>query len=377
MTLLRVQRLRRPRISAPEAAPRLPLAARAGRSGGTAVLSRDRASAATVVQPNHVLEVVQLSKVYEEHTALHPLDFTLDRGEVLAVVGPSGSGKSTLLQLINQIKRPSSGSVKLDGQELTTVSGSQLRLARRKIGMAFQSAALYSRRTARRNISIPLEYLGVTDRQLKEVTDHLLDRVGLTDRADYYPSQLSGGQKQRVGIARALALSPSVLLADEITSGLDPKTSESILELILSLRDEFNLAVVLVTHEMSIVRSVADSVLLLEDGHVVDRGRTSALLRDVHSRVGAQLHGLRTSRDAHEGRVVDLVYSSTQVPADWVSRLTHELGTNIDLLEASIEHVDGSAHGRARVRVGDADKYGALLELLPSVGLTPVTGGDR
>lgn len=346
----------------------------AGRNGGPAATPELASSEATGGNPAHVLEVSQLSKTYGEYTALHPLDFTLDRGEVLAVVGPSGSGKSTLLQLINQIKRPSSGSVRLDGQELTSIGGSQLRQARRKIGMAFQSAALYSRRTARQNISIPLEYLGVTRRQIAQVTDHLLERVHLSDRADYYPSQLSGGQKQRVGIARALALSPSVLLADEITSGLDPKTSASILELVLSLRDEFDLAVVLVTHDMGVVRSFADSVILLEDAHVVDRGRTSTLLRDVHSRVGAQLHGLRSSREVHDGRVVDLIYTSTTVPADWMSRLTRELATNIDLLEANIEHVNGSAHGRATIRVGDADKYDALLELLPSVHLAAVAG---
>ena len=332
------------------------------------------ATVAPAAAQGHVLEVARLSKTYGDHTVLHPLDFTLDRGEILAVVGPSGSGKSTLLQLINQIKRPTTGSVKLDGRELTSLSGGQLRLERRKIGMAFQSAALYSRRTARRNVSIPLEYLGVTDRQVREVSDHLLERVGLADRADYYPGQLSGGQKQRVGIARALALNPSVLLADEITSGLDPRTTQSILRLIASLRDELDLAVILVTHEMSVVRAFADSVILLEDGHVVDRGRTSTLLRDVDSRAGAQLHGLRATLGAPEGDVLELLYTSETVPADWLSRLTRQLDTEIDLLEASIERVGGSTHGRARIRVGDPSKHDALVALLADLDLAPVAG---
>ena len=334
------------------------------------------ATLAPAATRGHVLEVADLSKTYGDHTVLHPLDFTLDRGEILAVVGPSGSGKSTLLQLINQIKRPTTGSVKLDGRELTTLSGRQLRLERRQIGMAFQSAALYSRRTARRNVSIPLEYLGVTDRQVREVSDHLLERVGLADRADYYPGQLSGGQKQRVGIARALALSPSVFLADEITSGLDPRTTESILRLIASLRDELDLAVILVTHEMSVVRAFADSVILLEEGHVVDRGRTSTLLRDVNSRAGAQLHGLRAALGAPDGGVLELLYTSETVPADWLSRLTRQLETEIDLLEASIERVGGSTHGRARIRVSDPAKHDALVALLPDLDLVPVAGGQ-
>ena len=336
-------------------------AAAVGASDATAVESIKPGSA-------RVLEVAQLSKSYGDHTVLHPVDFTLDRGEILAVVGPSGSGKSTLLHLINQIRTPTTGSVKLDGQELTTLRGKNQRLARRKIGMAFQSAALFQRRTARRNVAVPLEYLGVTDRQIKEVTDHLLERVGLSDRADYYPGQLSGGQKQRL---------PPVLLADEITSGLDPTTTESILQLIASLRDELDLAVILVTHEMSVVRTFADSVLLLEDGHVVDRGRTGALLRDVHSRAGAELHRLGTPLSTDDEQVVELLYTSTAVPADWLSRLTRELDTEIDLLDASIERVGGHAHGRVRIRVNDPDKQRELVELVPTLGLVAVGARDE
>jgi ABC-type methionine transport system ATPase subunit len=212
----------------------------------------------------------------------------------------------------------------------------------------------------------------VTDRQIKEVTDHLLERVGLADRADYYPGQLSGGQKQRVGIARALALNPPVLLADEITSGLDPTTTESILQLLAGLRDELDLAVILVTHEMSVVRTFADSVLLLENGRVVDRGRTGVLLRDIESRAGAELHRLGAPVAGDDDQVVELLYTSTTVPADWLSRLTRELDTEIDLLDASIERVGGHAHGRVRVRVADPAKHPALLDRAAALGLIAV-----
>lgn len=330
-------------------------------------------AATAAVSSDHVLQVSQLSKRYGEQTVLEPLDFTLDRGEILGIVGPSGSGKSTLLQLINLLKRPTSGSIKLDGQELTTLNGRQLRLARRRIGMAFQSAALYSRRTARKNVSLPLEYMGVADRQIREITDHLIAQVGLTERADYYPGQLSGGQKQRVGIARALALSPSVLLADEITSGLDGRTSESILKLVARFRDELNLAVLLVTHEMDVIRSVADSVLFLHDGQLVDRGRTSELLRDADSLAGMQLHGLRGKPSAYDASVVEVVYGSPSVPTDWLSRLTRQLDSNVELLEASIEPLNGSSYGRARLRLADTAKHDDLLAALPDLDLLPVT----
>ena len=323
------------------------------------------------------LRVENVSKRYGETTVLEPLSWSAAAGEILAVVGPSGSGKSTLLHLINFATKPTTGSIYLDDEELTTLGGPRLRDARRKIGTAFQSAALFQRRTVHANVSLPLEYLGVEKKQLVEHTAKLVDRVGLSDRAGYYPAQLSGGQKQRVGIARALALNPRVLLADEITSGLDPATTQSILELIKQLRDELELTVVLVTHEMDVVRQVADKVLYLENGKVVEYGSAAELLRNPSSYVGSHLlnwgHGA-AGFAAHEDSVglLDVLYVSGAVPRNWIGTLTTEFDTEVELLEALVESIRGEQFGRARIRISDTGKVAEIKTFLASQGIAVV-----
>ncbi len=195
-----------------------------------------------------VIEIHDLTKTYgrgaDAVTVLDRVDFTVPAGEIFAVVGPSGAGKSTLAQCINLLERPTSGEVVVNGERLTDLDPKALRVARRRIGTVFQSANLLSRRTAAQNVALPLEYLGVTTAQTKARVAELLDRVGLSAHATKYPHQLSGGQRQRVGIARALALRPSVLLSDEATSGLDPAATASFLELLREVRDDLDLAVV-------------------------------------------------------------------------------------------------------------------------------------
>ncbi|MDQ4138132.1 MAG: ATP-binding cassette domain-containing protein, partial [Actinomycetota bacterium] len=183
-----------------------------------------------------MISIERLTKVYGSGASatvvLDELDFSVGTGEIFAVVGPSGAGKSTLAQCVNLLERPTSGSVVVNGENLSQLSERQLRVARRRIGTIFQSDGLYSRRTAAQNVALPLEYLGVTAAESRKRVAELLDRVGLSARASHYPHQLSGGQRQRVGIARALALRPSVLLSDEATSGLDPESTASIVDLL-------------------------------------------------------------------------------------------------------------------------------------------------
>jgi len=327
------------------------------------------------------LRVSDVSKTYGNTAVLEKLTWTAEKGEILAVVGPSGSGKSTLLNLINLSTRPTTGTIHLDGQDLTALGRRHLRVARRKIGTAFQSAALFQRRTVSANVALPLTYMSVNKPQARAQTARLLDRVGLTDRADYYPGQLSGGQKQRVGIARALALNPQVLLADEITSGLDPATTTAILNLIKELRDEFELTVVLVTHEMDVVREVADSVLYLENGRVVEYDTTRALLRNPASRVGAQLLSWggedASSAGDDRGRVLDLLYASDRVPGDWIGDLTARFDTRIDLVEALIERLRDEQFGRARIRIGDRTKVPEISSHLAALGIAVLREGQR
>src|SRR5215218_1993695 len=211
-----------------------------------------------------MIELTDLTKVYghgdDRTVVLDRINFRVEAGEILAVVGPSGAGKSTLAQCINLLTPPTSGSVVVNGDDLTTLSAAKLRVARRRIGTVFQSAGLLERRTAAENVALPLEYLGVTAAEARKRVAELLDRVGLTTKANHYPYQLSGGQKQRVGIARALALRPSVLLSDEATAGLDPESTASIVDLLKELRDDLDLSILFITHEMDTVLQVADSV---------------------------------------------------------------------------------------------------------------------
>ncbi len=223
-------------------------------------------------------------------TVLDEVEFTVGSGEIFAVVGPSGAGKSTLARCLNLLERPTSGRVVVNGEDLTALGTSGLRDARRRIGTVFQSASLLSRRTAAQNVALPLEYLGATKASTRSRVADLLDLVGgLSDKADLYPHQLSGGQRQRVGIARALALKPSVLLSDEATSGLDPAATDTFLQLLTEVRDELGLAVVFITHEMDTIVRVADTVGRLDHGRIVEHGRLENLVLDADSVLGRVL----------------------------------------------------------------------------------------
>ncbi|UDM17419.1 methionine ABC transporter ATP-binding protein [Vogesella sp. XCS3] len=191
-------------------------------------------------------------------------------GEIFGLIGFSGAGKSTLLRLINLLERPDSGSVTVDGQQLTTLSASALRRARQNIGMVFQQFNLMANRTVADNIAFPLEIAGWNRAEIDARVAECLDIVGLADRAQHYPAQLSGGQKQRVGIARALAPRPHVILADEPTSALDPKTTQSILDCLQDINARFGVTVVIVTHEMHVIRSICHRAALLDAGEVVE-----------------------------------------------------------------------------------------------------------
>ncbi|NKX54181.1 methionine ABC transporter ATP-binding protein [Arthrobacter mobilis] len=301
-----------------------------------------------------MIRLDQLTKVYGHGanavTVLDKLDFAVDSGEIFAVVGPSGAGKSTLAQCINLLERPTSGSVVVNGEDLSSLPEKRLREARRRIGTVFQSASLFSRRTAAGNIAMPLEYLGVEPREIKARVGELLERVGLAHRANHYPFQLSGGQRQRVGIARALALRPSVLLSDEATSGLDPDTTRSVVSLLRELRDDLDLAVVFITHEMDTVLQVADSVARLEHGRIIESGRVVDLLTDHDSALGRALQPHLTPAVPEEGaRLWEVTYDSHDVPHDWLQRISQELGEPASLLAATIQTINGVGTGRATV----------------------------
>lgn len=297
-----------------------------------------------------VIELTNLTKAYghgDQHTVvLDNVTFSVEAGEILAVVGPSGAGKSTLAQCINLLTPPTSGAVVVNGEDLTTLSSRKLRVARRRIGTVFQSAGLLERRTAAENVALPLEYLGVTSAEARKRVAELLDRVGLAERAGHYPFQLSGGQRQRVGIARALALRPSVLLSDEATAGLDPTTTDSVVALLRELRDDLNLSIVFITHEMDTVLKIADSVARLDHGSIAESGRLVDLLTNPDSSLGAELRPQRVDAEPAAGQQIwSVVYDAPDVPSDWISRASQDLGVPLSVLGASVQVVGGVSVG--------------------------------
>ena len=221
--------------------------------------------------------------------ALRDVSVTIEDGEIFGIIGLSGAGKSTLVRCINLLERPTSGEVLVDGQDLTKLSGKELLLVRRSIGMIFQSFNLLAQRTVLQNICFPMELAGVKKDAARKRAAELLDIMELPDKANAYPVQLSGGQRQRVAIARALASDPKVLLCDEATSALDPKTTQSILQLLKELNRKLGVTVVIITHEMRVVEQICSKVAILDSGVIQETGTVSDVFSNPKSEAGRRL----------------------------------------------------------------------------------------
>ena len=224
-----------------------------------------------------MITLQDIEKVYQSDNstihALNGINLTVEQGEIFGIIGASGAGKSTLIRCINMLECPTKGSVTVDGQELTSLNEQDLREQRKKIGMIFQHFNLLSSRTVFDNIAFPLELAKCSKEEIHTEVMHLLTLVGLSDKKDQYPSQLSGGQKQRVGIARALANHPKVLFCDEATSALDPQTTKSILDLLKDINRKFDLTIVLITHEMQVIKEICNQVAVIEGGKIIEQGK--------------------------------------------------------------------------------------------------------
>lgn len=315
--------------------------------------------------PDAMVRFAGISKTYPAYrgkpgvNALQDIDFAIPRGSITGVIGRSGAGKSSLVRLINGLEKPTTGRVIVDGRDISALAGRELRLAQRSIGMIFQHFNLLSSRTAADNISLPLEIAGWTKADIKARVAELLALVGIADKHDRYPSELSGGQKQRVGIARALATRPSVLLSDEATSALDPQTTRAILDLLANINRELGVTIVLITHEMSVVRQLAKEVVVLDAGRVVESGHvadifthpkhpiTQSFLAEV---IGDSLPVSLASRIVSErpagGQAVIRVQVRGAGAGDTVvARLARELALDLSLLSARIDEIGGQHVG--------------------------------
>ena len=285
-----------------------------------------------------MISLVDVTKVYprkhaEDVWALDGINLEIPTGDIHGIVGESGAGKSTLIRCLTALERPSSGQILVDGEDLAALPAHKLRAARRKIGMVFQGANLLEARTARENIAIPIRFAKVAAAERKDRVSELLEVVGLSDRGTSYPSQLSGGQRQRVGIARALADNPSVLLCDEPTSALDTETTDQILELLRSVRDTYGVTVIIITHEMNVVRRICDSVTLLDHGKVTATGSVADVVADIDSPLARQIipAPVLDADDAHGQTIVDISFTSSpgEPTGSSVLDLARSLGADI------------------------------------------------
>ncbi|MEV6108392.1 ATP-binding cassette domain-containing protein [Streptomyces sp. NPDC051940] len=308
-----------------------------------------------------MITTTDLRKVYRsrgrEVTALDGVDLHVREGEVYGVVGQSGAGKSTLIRCVNLLERPTSGTVTVDGRDLTELAGrgpragKELRRARSRIGMVFQHFNLLSARTVQANVELPLEILGLTGKERERKALELLDLVGLADKARSYPGQLSGGQKQRVGIARALAGDPKVLLSDEATSALDPDTTRSILGLLRDLNRQLGLTVLLITHEMDVVKAVCDSAALMKGGHIVESGTVAELLATPGSELAHQLFPVGGEASTPDSTVVDVTFHGEAATQPVISQLARTYNVDISILGAAMDTVGGKQIGRMRIQL--------------------------
>ncbi|HEY8717751.1 methionine ABC transporter ATP-binding protein [Pengzhenrongella sp.] len=313
------------------------------------------------------IQLRALRKVYPtkgpDVVALDGIDLSVPRGAIHGIVGRSGAGKSTLIRCLTLLERPTSGTVTVDGQELSGLPEAKLRSARRRIGMVFQHVNLLDSRTIAGNLAYPLEVAGVPRPERAARVAELLGLVGLAERADAYPSELSGGQMQRVGIARALATEPAVLLCDEPTSALDATTTRQILALIRELRDRLGITVLLITHEMAVVREICDSVTLLEGGKVVEDGALGDVVAAYGSRLARELIPIPELPLGEERSLVEVAYSTDDVATHVVLAAVAELGTGVEIAAGTIETLAGRRVGRLQLDLPAGDLEGALTRL--------------
>ena len=304
--------------------------------------------------------------------ALHGIDLHIGAGEVFGIIGRSGAGKSSLVRTINLLNRPTTGQVRVNGRDLTQLDEAPLRAARRDIGMVFQHFNLLSSRTVFDNAALPLELAGMDRAAIRARVEPLLELVGLSALRDRYPAQISGGQKQRVGIARALASQPKVLLSDEATSALDPETTRAILDLLRQVNRELGLTVVLITHQMQVIKQIADRVAVMEAGRIVELGPvldvftrpqqaiTRSLIEEILPQalppsVFAHVRQLRTRHPSRSGQLLRLSYGGQQAHEPLLSRLVREHGLDLSLLHGQVDEIQDQTFGALAIYASGAE----------------------
>ena len=298
-----------------------------------------------------IIRVEHLCKTFDvrDNTvhAAKDISFDIERGDIFGIIGLSGAGKSTLVRCLNLLEKPTSGKVLVDGKDLMTLSGKELRLMRRDIGMIFQHFNLLMQKSVLDNVCFPLKINGVKGEKAKKRAMELLETVGLADKAHAYPAQLSGGQKQRVAIARVLANNPKILLCDEATSALDPQTTKSILSLLKEINETYGITIVVITHEMSVVQEICRHVAVLDHGELAESGTVQELFRAPKTDAAKKLilTGTEQIERMHGEYLIRVTFGGQSSFEPVIGNLVLEYKTPVNILYADTKNIDGNAEG--------------------------------
>ncbi len=310
-------------------------------------------------------------------TAVDDVSLNIAESEIFGIIGYSGAGKSTLIRLLNGLEAPTSGDISIGELEISSITGEELRRARQKVSMIFQHFNLLWSRTVKDNIAFPLEIAGVPKEERNQKVMELIQLVGLTGREDAYPSELSGGQKQRVGIARALANDPEVLLCDEATSALDPETTDAILDLLTDINERLGLTIVLITHEMHVIRKICHRVAVMEAGQVVETGNVLELFQSpqepITKRFVSQLTEPIEAKQAIKhlkeeyptGTLIKLIFVGERTEQPVLANLIRQFDVEVNIVQGNISHTHGGAYGTLILQLdGDAAMIQQAIQFL-------------
>ncbi|WP_167196866.1 methionine ABC transporter ATP-binding protein [Paenibacillus sp. BK720] len=325
-----------------------------------------------------MIELLDIRKTYGNSIeAVKNISLTIHKGEIFGIIGHSGAGKSTLLRCVNLLERPTSGTVKVGEVELTRLSSTQLQKERRRIGMIFQHFNLLTMATVRDNVAFPLELAKMPRAAVKERVDELLKLVGLEQHADKYPAQLSGGQKQRVGIARALANNPDVLLCDEATSALDPQTTNAILSLLMDINQKLGITILLITHEMHVIRAICDRVAVIDGGEIVEMGDVlDVFLKPQHPITKDFVSQIADSFDPRElintrsGRLIKINYVGQITYEPLLFNAVKSTSVEFTILQGTVSRMKNTPYGQLVIEfIGDNGEIDRVLDELRAKGL--------
>ncbi|HNX92735.1 MAG TPA: methionine ABC transporter ATP-binding protein [Syntrophomonas sp.] len=335
-----------------------------------------------------MIQIEGLTKIYNagggDVLALENVSLQVNKGEIFGIIGLSGAGKSTLIRCINMLEKPTAGTIRVDGQNISSLDKRELRAARQKIGMIFQQFNLLSSRTVFDNIMFPLEIAGIPPKDARKRVQDLLDLVGLNEKALVYPEQLSGGQKQRVGIARALANDPKILLSDEATSALDPQTTRSILKLLKDINKQLNLTILLITHDMNVIKETCDRVAVIDNSKIVEIGDVLNIFSNpgtptsksfintiINKEIPEELlHRWSVDNDHETSKLIRASFIGASAGEPVISGLIKKFDIKANILYGNIDRVKDTPFGNLTLElIGDPSLMNQALDYLRENGL--------